>query len=526
MRLLSQDSRYAEAFVDPRATKQGSVFPQDFVYVPLTRGHTRRMVMQIVSIRDNEDISRGQLIAEASRLQIEGGKASQAILDRIAKIATLELIGEVSDSSIASKSRGVDPLTPVYRCRELDLAQLFPSPKDGRGLCMGVLATEADVTTIPFFISSATDLTKHTAMFGKNDTGKTNTLKIILLRNILSEEPLPIIAFGHKDLWLDNPNDRSTGLRALNHSGIKAFGFDTKHNLRLHPSEVTPNSLFDMTDEFTSTQKHIIKKVASLSPDDWIDVLAGYDVDMDPLSLIRKKKQSGGSALQSTITSISRKMQLIAPIMDSSVPPLVPQILRCIEKKQTLILNTFDLSADEQTLLMKLILKELERSGTLAMTHGKAVQCVIVLDEAQIFMEKMGIRLERFLKECRKAGMSLFMATQNPQSRSMSVGVKGEIHNIISFNLSPANFKELQQIQSDFEAVKDTLTRRISDDRRGVGVALLRSQCFLTRFKVPHFETSARELGLIGVKQLDLFKDFQPTTTLPATTSNVPKRLW
>jgi len=113
---------------------------------------------------------------------------------------------------------------------------------------------------------------------------------------------------------------------------------------------------------------------------------------------------------------------------------------------------------------------------------------VVLMDEAQVFEQHIGAALSSFLKESRKMGVSIFFLTQNPTSHSLSSEIKGEIHNVIAFHLSPANIRELTTMTPDIAEMEDVIRRRPIGGYMGVAVALVGSQHFPAVIKTPRFE--------------------------------------
>lgn len=85
-------------------------------------------------------------------------------------------------------------------------------------------------------------------------------------------------------------------------------------------------------------------------------------------------------------------------------------------------------------------------------------------------------------------GVTIFFLTQNPTSHSLSPEIKGEIHNVISFHLSPTNIRELLAMAPDIAEMEDIIRRRPIGGYMGTAVALVRSQHFPAVIKTPRFE--------------------------------------
>ncbi|RKZ28008.1 hypothetical protein DRQ36_11050, partial [bacterium] len=368
-----------------------------------------------------------------------------------------------------------------------DIAALYPSIHDG--VVIGSVASGCHATNVPF----ALPLKRHIALFGKNGTGKTNLLKELVAANLEREKPIPMLVFGHPDLGLDNPNDGGTkGLLALADERVVAYGYDKR--LELSPEELT---LTDIADQFelSTAMRDLWRYVINRKPKRYIEILAGYDLNSDILKLRRrkikdpkdpKKSITKGIAGDATIDAVSRQARILARYVDSSAPPLIGRLLTDMTLGKTVLVNTFDMSDYYQGLFVRMILERLQKLGKRAAHQKRERRFCVIIDEAQHFIRTTGDRVAHFIQECRKFGVTLFLATQSPSY--LPPGVFGQVHTVFSFHLNRPDMRILAEQAPLLADCRSIILRPPLKKTLGLGIVQAYGYPYPAVVKIPRFE--------------------------------------
>ena len=494
------DRGLIHAKADMRAYARGVIQPHMFVYIQTPRGN---VICQVRRVSDAGMVPQAEIIKEVRRLESaytqalttnipDGIHPDPVLLEQTFKVLHLDPIG-IINGKLDEYVGGVGYMQCVYRATSSEISQLYPEPKGG--LRVGYVADGCHATEVAFSLAKP-DLARHGVIYGKNGVGKTNALKLIALLNVTGPEPVPVIIFGHPDIGMDNPNDEGTkGLIGLNHPQIVHFGYEKL--LRVHTSEIALDQVYQSY-EWTQAQRYLIREVYDMDPATYVTTLASYDEHEDPLKLIFTSERSGskrfpkvsrhGYATVRTVNVVKRRFRELARIVDDTASPLLPQIVQAVLDGKTILINTFDVEAEQQAILVKLILHRLQDVGIRSYGRTKALRLTVMIDEAQAFIEHVGEELTRFLKGCRKNGISLFLSTQSPSNQSLPPEVKNEIHNIIAFSLNPDAIPALAGMSPDLANLKEVITHRAIGQYMGVAAVVTRSQRLSVIVKFPRFE--------------------------------------
>jgi len=500
--ILETSRNMVKAMVDPEAHNNGWIQPFQFVYSKIRQGH---LVFRIKSIEDGDTLPKAKKITEITRMQEEIRVANATntphvptvtatILDQTYKVLILDPIGIVGmNGQLDAYNGGVGSFEPIFKATTKHIKTLY---KAKEGLQIGWVAEGTEKTTIPFFFTRE-DSSRHTLIVGKNGTGKTNLLKTMIFLNAQSEDPMSMLVFGHRDLGEDNPNDEETrGLINLNHPNIFHFGY--REDLKVAPGEVNKSEVLQAFD-WTPTQRHVINYMYQRDPNKALMHLANYEVDVDPYNIVKKTYSQGsgnakrvrhqGFAGAPSIGVIVRNLQELYKIVDEKTDPLLPELVKVALRKKIALVDTSKLNPEQTILMLKLMLQRMKVVGLTSIGHNRApLRLCVIIDEAQIYMKLLGEHAVDFAKECRKAGISLILGTQNVSLKAVPPELKGEIHNIISLQLSPANANDLQDIMPEFSDLTDVITRRPIGKNKGQICAVTNSYPFAVVGKCDRFE--------------------------------------
>ena len=493
--ILETDRNSVRAVVDPIAHNQGYVQAFEFVYTPVRQGH---LVFRIKSIEDGDTLAKSKKITEITRLQdaVKSGQHSVVdpnVMDQTYKILVLDPIGIITKNGLDAYNGGVGTFQPVYKTVDKHIQTLYEASE---GLQIGWIAEGTEKTSVPFYFTKE-DSSRHTLIVGKNGTGKTNLLKTLIWLNAQAEEPMSMLVFGHRDLGEDNPNDEETkGLINLNHPNIFHFGY--RSELKVAPGEVNRQEVLQAFD-WTPTQRHVINHMYDRDPTQALAQLASYEVDIDPYNIVKKTFKVGrggaasvrhqGFARADSISVIVRNLRELSAIVDTKTAPLLPELVKVAMRKKIALIDTSKLNPEQTILMLKLMLQRMKVVGLTSIGHKRAaMRLCVIIDEAQIYMKLLGEHAVDFAKECRKAGISLILGTQNVSVKAVPPELKGEIHNIISLQLSPANANDLQDIMPEFADLNDVITRRPIGRNKGQICAVTNSYPFAVVGKCERFE--------------------------------------
>ena len=481
---IGQENGNIIARADRDAEKSGLVQLMDFVKIG-------KVIGRITKIQDAHDFTTENEISIKAKEYLKGKKISEDVFEMIYKRLTIEPLGEVyANGELAEYEGGIGYFDTVINADEPDIAKLYPNQK---GLKIGSITSGWKVSNVPFFLSFNEALSRHSIVFGKNGSGKTNFLKELISSILEQEEKIPILVFGHPDIGLDNPNDNCTkGIMSLHNENVVTFGYDRK--IMLSPQELSLSDIFDQFPDLSTAMRDLWYYVQSKEPNNFISVLAKYDLNADPLTLIRKvtrdtktkKSNTTGISTIPTIDAICKQARILNNYIDSKAQPVVSMILAELKRGKIVLVNTFNMSEYYQGLFVRLLLSRLQRAGKQAMHKGIAQRFFVIIDEAQHFIKRAGESIAEFIMECRKFGVTLLLSTQSP--RSIPESVYGQIYSTISFHLNKADIKILVDNAPVLEDCKLIIQRPPLKRTLGIGIVQAAGYPYPAVIKVPRFE--------------------------------------
>ncbi|MCD6303185.1 MAG: ATP-binding protein [Anaerolineae bacterium] len=480
-----RDSELIYARVHKDAGDFGSM---QFVRIPERSGGGIGLLGRVIRVEYGHDFASEQAVSLVAKKCLDRGIEPVAAKNMVYERLVIEPLGVVlSDGTLSEYRGGVGFFEPVYPAEESEIAALYPETSDG--IRIGKVASGYNETNVSFSLPS----TRHIAIFGKNGTGKTNLLKEVVASNLEREKPVPMLVFGHPDLALDNPNDGGTrGLLSLNDDRIVAYGYDKKP--KLSPEELT---LTDIAEQFdlSTAMRDLWRYVMSREPRKYIDILAGYDSNADPLKIRRRKVEDPkdknktitiGVAVDATIDAVSKQARILSHYVDSSAPPLVGKILTDSALGKTVLVDTFGMSDYYQGLFVKIVLERMQRLGKRAAHQRRKRLFCVVIDEAQHFIRTAGDKVAHFIQECRKFGITLILATQSPSY--LTAGVFGQVHTVMSFHLNRPDLRLLCEQAPLLADCRSIILRPPLKKTLGLGIVQAYGYPYPAVIKVPRFE--------------------------------------
>jgi len=478
---IGQDNGNIIARADNDAEKSGLIQYMDFVKIG-------NMVGRIIQITDSHDFPTDNEIAiRAKQYLNQHSGPGRDVYSMLYKRLTIEPMGEVfPDGDIAEYMGGIGYFEPVFPARDREINGLFPCHN---GLKIGDITSGIKISEVPFYLSSEA-LSRHFAVFGKNGSGKTNFLKELIAANIERDKPIPMLVFGHPDIGLDNPNDNGTrGIMAVNSPNVTTVGYKTK--IMFSPQELSLSDIFDQF-EMSTAMRDLWHYVQSKQPRDFVRILARYDLNADPLNLIRKvtrankTKQSTTTGISTipTIDAVCKQARILNNYIDSKATPVVSHILAELKRGKTVLVNTFNMSEYYQGLFVKLLLSRLQREVN--MHKGIPQRFFVIIDEAQHFIKRAGDSVAEFIMESRKFGVTLLLSTQSP--KSIPESVYGQIYSTLAFHLNKADIKVLVDNAPALGDYKAIIRRPPLKKTLGIGIIQAAGYPYPAVIKVPRFE--------------------------------------
>lgn len=480
---IGSDNGNIIARADKDSEKSGLIRHMDFVRIG-------QMVGRIIQITDFHDFTTDNEISIRAKEYLQKQSApDQEVANMLYKRLNIEPMGEVyPDGEIAEYMGGIGYFEPVFPANESDINKLFPLQ---RGLHIGQITNGIQESNVPFYLSRET-LSRHFAVFGKNGSGKTNFLKELIAANIEQDNPLPMLVFGHPDIGMDNPNDNGTrGIMAMNRARVTAIGY--KQKILLSPQEIALSDIFDQF-EMSTAMRDLWHYVQSKEPQDFIRKLARYDLNADPLKLIRKvirdpkTKQSTTTGISTipTIDAVCKQARILNNYIDTKATPIIAHILAELKRGKTVLVNTFNMSEYYQGLFVKLLLSRLQKAGKHALHRGIPQQFFVIIDEAQHFIKRAGESIGEFIMECRKFGVTLLLSTQSP--KSIPEAVYGQIYSTLSFHMNKADIKTLVDNAPALDDYKAIIRRPPLKKTLGIGIIQAAGYPYPAVIKIPRFE--------------------------------------
>ena len=451
-------------------------------------GQASELLGRVIRVEDRHDFASEQTISLVAKKCLDRGIEPVAAKKMLYKKLVIEPLGVVlSDGTLSEYRGGIGFFEPVYPAEEAEIAALYPDLPDG--IRIGTVTSGYHETNVPFALPS----TRHIAIFGKNGTGKTNLLKELVASNLEREKPVPMLVFGHPDLALDNPNDGGTrGLLSLDDDRIVAYGYDKK--LKLSPEELTTTDIADQFD-LSTAMRDLWRYVMSREPKKYIEILANYDLNADPMKIRRRKvkdpKNKGetitvGIAVDATIDAVSKQARILSHYVDTSASPLVGKMLTDSTLGKTVLVNTFDMSDYYQGLFVKIVLERMQKLGKRAAHQKRERRFCVVIDEAQHFIRTTGEKVAHFIQECRKFGITLILATQSPSY--LTAGVFGQVHTVMSFHLNKPDLRLLCEQAPLLADCRGIILRPPLKKTLGLGIVQAYGYPYPAVVKIPRFE--------------------------------------
>lgn len=474
------------ARADKEAEKLGVVQLLDFVRVG-------DMIGRIVRLEDRHDYPRdSEIFLIAKQCLSASQEPEEEVKGMIYKRLLIEPMGVVNGNGELSEYQGsIGFFQPVYRASEEHITRLYPS-RNGKGLVIGKITSGYKVSGVDFQLGVEAALKRHIAVFGKNGTGKTNFLKELIAANLEQEKPIPMLVFGHPDIGMDNPNDNGTkGVLSLGDNRISAFGYSKQ--IRLSPEELSLSDIFEQFETSTS-MRDLWAHMQARDPKRFIEILAGYDINEDPLNLRRetvkdsqtKETRTVGIAHSMTIDAVCKQARILSRYVDAQAPPVVAQIMAQIKQGNTVLVNTFSMSEYYQGLFIRLLLNRLLKAGKAAMHKKISQRFLVVIDEAQHFIRMAGESIAQFVMECRKFGITLLLSTQSP--KSVPESVYGQIYSTVSFHLNKADLKCLVDNAPMLEECKAMIAYPPLKNTLGLAIIQAVGYPYPAVVKIPLFE--------------------------------------
>jgi hypothetical protein len=471
------------ARADQDAEKNGQIQNLDFV-------KTGRIIGRITRIEDAHDYPTDFQINQKAKLllrtQSQPDEKTQAMLY---KKIIIEPMGEIcTDGELTEYQGGAGYFAWVTKAQDEHIERLYPLTT---GLKIGNIASGYKESKVAFYLSDSA-LQRHIAVFGKNGSGKTNFLKELIAANLEQKTPIPMLVFGHPDIGLDNPNDNGTkGLKALADERISLFGY--QHTIKLSTQELNLSDIFDQFDMSTS-MKDLWHYVQMKEPQRYIEILARYDINTDPLKLQRrtvkdpqtKKSTTVGVAPLATIDAVCKQARILANYIDSQASPVIAGILGDLKRGKTVLVNTFNMTEYYQGLFIRLLLSRLQRAGKHAMHKVVSQRFLVMIDEAQHFIKMAGEKISEFVMECRKFGVTLLLSTQTP--KSIPDSVYGQIYSTVAFHMNKADLKILTEYSPVLEDCKAIIQQPPLKNTLGTGIVQAAGYPYPAVIKVPRFE--------------------------------------
>lgn len=480
---IGQENGSIIARADRDAEKSGLIQYLDFVKIGT-------MIGRIIQINDFHDFPSDTEIALRAKqyLKRHSGPSNEDI-DMLYKRLMIEPMGEVfQNGDLGEYMGGIGYFESVQPAKNDDISKLYPCQN---GLQIGRITSGIKVSDVSFYLTSEA-LSRHFAVFGKNGSGKTNFLKEMIAANMEQDHSIPMLVFGHPDIGLDNPNDKGTrGIVALNNSKVVTFGYNGK--IMLSPEELSLSDIFDQF-EMSTAMMDLWQYVQSKEPQNFVRMLAQYDLNADPLKLIRKiirdpktkNTTTTGISTIPTIDAVCKQARILNNYIDSKAAPVVSQILSELKRGKTVLVNTFNMSEYYQGLFVKLLLSRLQRAGKHAMHKGVPQRFFVIIDEAQHFIQRAGESVPEFIRECRKFGVTLLLSTQSP--KSIPESVYGQIYSTLSFHMNKADLKVLVDNAPALEDYTTIIRRPPLKQTLGIGIIQAAGYPYPAVIKVPRFE--------------------------------------
>lgn len=482
---IGTDQDFILARADKEAERNKRIQLLDFVKIGNVLG-------RIVRIEEGHDFPSDNEISRRAKAYLKTGSGPDPkTQEMLYKRLFIDPLGQVLPTDeLAEYQGGIGYFERVTKAEDPDIAKLYPCKN---GLKIGCLTSGYKKTSVPFRLPLDSALVRHLSIFGKNGSGKTNLLKELIASNLDQESPLPLLVFGHPDIGLDNPNDRGTkGILSLGNDRVAAYGYN--HQIKLSPQELTLSDIFDQFQEMSTAMRDLWYHVHAKKPDRFIEILARYDLNADPLNLKRKvtKTKMGNSthtqgvATIPTIDAVCKQARILANYVDSQAQPIVSKILADLKRGKTVLVNTFNMSDYYQGLFVRLLLTRLQRAGKYALHKKVPQRFLVIIDEAQSFIKRAGESIAEFVRECRKFGVTLIFSTQSP--KAIPESVYGQIYSTISFHLNKADIKVLVDNAPGLDDCKAIIQKPPLRQSLGVAIVQALGYPYPAVVKIPRFE--------------------------------------
>jgi len=482
---IGSNNGHILARADQNIERSGKIQLFDFVRIG-------RVVGRIVNIEDGHDFGSDMEITRIAGqcLKTKRGPDDSTVL-KLYKKLIIEPLGEIMPGGVLSDyTGGIGYFEPVSQGTSFDVSKLYPC---SNGIEIGKIASGWKTTPVQFKLSNGDALTRHLLVVGKNGSGKTNFLKEFLASNLMQENPLAMLVFGHPDLGADNPNDNGArGISALENEKIALIGYDKI--IKLSPQEICLSDIFEQFPDMSTSMRDLWHYMKNREPNKSIEILAHYDLTADSLSLIRKtikdpktkQTKTVGIATIPTIDAVCKQARILNNYVDGNTVPVVSQIIGDLKRGKTVLVNTFNMTDYYQGLFVRLVLNRMLRAGKHAMHKKIAQRFLVVIDEAQHFIKRAGSSIAEFVMECRKFGVTLLLSTQTP--KSIPESVYGQIYSTIAFHLNKADANLLVEAAPALADAKSIIQRPPLKQTLGIAIVQALGYPYPAVIRVPRFE--------------------------------------
>ncbi len=314
---------------------------------------------------DDDDKLINQLISFLSR---HGCKSSKTNLDRLTKLMKSGfMVGEYSD--VQSISEFIDSMVRYYK--RIDSSGIYI----GKELSTGM----------PLYIDLWEKGARHIAILGPTGRGKTSLLATLMLR-----------------------------MMSLDYSGVIAI--DPKGDLTLYMES------FGLKNIIRFNSEKLIKLIAnvmdkgyplSLLLSSGLDLSVHEEASLDALSFCHDHDNIYAVSTRMKLRMIGVDSRILCSVIGQEVSPVI-NINSIVAKKEPLILDLSMLNDSQRNIALAAVLA-LIVSYMEALPPADNLRLAILIDEAWRLSSLPESLISRLLREGRSYGISVIMATQNPE---------------------------------------------------------------------------------------------------------------
>ncbi|MFQ6087856.1 MAG: ATP-binding protein [Candidatus Methanofastidiosia archaeon] len=356
------------------------------------------------------------------------------------------LVGVLSGNRLMGAKSIPKIFSQVERVRESDLH--FLKRKERNYIQIGRLRD----MQLPVNLDLKTFVEKHSGVFGKTGSGKSNTVKIILKESL---QKIGCILFDVHSEYGFSPKGLG-GMKNVVVLGLE--GSEHEISVSIPYTLLRPGDLKILT-ELTEAQEEAIYMIKNKSGKKWVEYLR----DVEPEKIV---SDFSNQIRDSTINALKRKLRgvlsyrFIGEEFDS-----LRYIFQKLRGKKTLIVEFGDFEHDDRAikLITSLISRYLLERFMSAKRRGDEVsETLIVLEEAHKLLSREIARrtvFSRIVREGRKFGLGLCVVDQMP--RKISEEVISQLNTVIIMLLT--NLKDREHLilssENDLSDFKEEMRR-------------------------------------------------------------------